>query len=71
MEHAPSQPLMRPPLSRFQTPARSRKLAGFFGFGCAASHLVTLITQPTLDWPLFRRPTLSAVDGEKTIFLGR
>ena len=51
-EHAPSQPLMRPLLSQFQTPIAPRRAIGFFGSGCSASCLVGLITQLTLDWRL-------------------
>ena len=60
---------MRSPLSRSQTPAISRKTVGFFGSGCLAGHPVRLITQPTSDWQLIRKPTLSAVDGCESRFL--
>ena len=68
VEHAPSQPLMRSPLSRFQAPANSRRLAGFFGSGSPAGCPVGLITQPTSDWQRIRKPTLSAVDASNTKF---
>jgi hypothetical protein len=48
-------------------PNASRKAVGFFGSGCPASCLVGLITQPTSDWPLIRKPTLSAVDARNTM----
>jgi len=51
-EHAPSQPLMRPLLSQFQTPIAPRRAVGFFGSGCPAGCPVGLITQLTLDWRL-------------------
>jgi len=51
---------MRSLLSQFQTPAAPHKAVGFFGFGCPAGHLARLIAQPTSDWRLIRKPTLSA-----------
>src|SRR3979409_44711 len=47
--HVPSQPLMRPPLSRFPTPADPRRAVGFFRFGSSLSCLFEPITQPTSD----------------------
>ena len=47
---APSQPLMRSSLSRFQTPTLPRRAVGFFGFGCRSGCPVGLITQLTSDW---------------------
>ncbi len=58
----PSQPLMRLPLLRFQTPAAPRRAVGFFGFGGSTSRLVERITQPTSGWSILFGPTLSAVD---------
>ena len=46
----------------------SRRLVGFFGSGCPASYLVGLVTRPTSDWRLIRKPTLSAIDGRNTKF---
>jgi hypothetical protein len=46
-------PLMRSPLSRFQTPTAPRRSVGFFGFGCPASCLTERITQPTSDQQRF------------------
>jgi hypothetical protein len=51
--HVPLQPLMRSPLSRSQTPTAPRRAVGFFRSGRATSCLVSLITQPTSDWPSF------------------
>jgi hypothetical protein len=63
VEHAPSQPLMRPLLSQFQTPTASREGCRFFRVWLPVWLPVGLITQLTLDWPLIRKPTLSAIDG--------
>jgi hypothetical protein len=57
---APSQPPMRSLLSQFQTPAAPHRAVGFFGSGCPAGYLTRLIAQPTSDWRLIRKPTLSA-----------
>ena len=55
--HAPSQPLMRSPLSRSQTPTAPRRAVGFFRSGCSSGCPVELITQPTSDWQnLFSQP---------------
>jgi len=64
---APSRSLMRSLLSQYQTPAFPRRFVGFFGSGRRASRPAPRITQPTLDWLLFLKPTLSAVDGSNTI----
>ena len=53
MEHAPSQPLMRSPLSRSQTPTAPRRAVGFFGSGCPLGYPSELITQPISDWQKF------------------
>ena len=45
--HIPSQPLMRSPLLRFQTPVAPYGAVGFFGSGCPAGCLAGLIAQPT------------------------
>jgi hypothetical protein len=47
--HAPSQPLMRSPLSRSQTPTTPRRAVGFFRSGCSSGCPAELITQPTSD----------------------
>jgi hypothetical protein len=62
MARAPSQPLMRSPLLRFQAPAAPREAVGFFGFGGSASRLAKRITRPTSDWSILLGPTLSTVD---------
>jgi len=55
--HAPLQPLMRSPLSRFQTPTAPRRAVGFFRSGCSRSHPLEPIARPTSDWPvLFCQP---------------
>jgi hypothetical protein len=59
---APSQPLMRLPLLRSQTPAAPRRTVGFFGFGGSTSCLIERITKPTSDRSILLGPTLSAVD---------
>ena len=51
--HVPSQPLMRSPLSRFQTPTAPRRAVGFFRSGSPPSCPGFLITQLTSDWPRF------------------
>src|SRR5208282_775799 len=51
--HAPSQPLMRSPLSRSQTPTTPRRAVGFFRSGCPLGYPSELITQPTSDWQKF------------------
>jgi hypothetical protein len=45
--------LMRSLLSQFQTPTTPRRAVGFFGSGRSPGHPSELITQLTLDWPLF------------------
>jgi hypothetical protein len=49
VEQAPSQPLMQPLLSQFQTPMVPRRTIGFFGFGCPAGRPARLVTQPASD----------------------
>jgi hypothetical protein len=53
VEYAPSRPLMRSLLSQFQTPTTPRRAVGFFGSGRSPGRPSELITQLTLDWPLF------------------
>jgi len=54
--HAPSQPLMRSPLSRPKPRHLLAESAGFFGSGCPAGRPAGQITQPTSDWEvLFRQ----------------
>src|SRR6185295_1358616 len=64
-KHAPSRPLMRSPLSQFQTPTTPRRVVGFFGSGCPAGCPTEPITQSTSDWLILLEPTLSIVDGAK------
>jgi hypothetical protein len=40
-------------LSQVQTPTPPRRAVGFFGSGRSPGHPSELITQLTLDWPLF------------------
>jgi len=44
----------------------SRRLSVFSGLVAPAGCPVGLITQLTLDWPLIRKPTLSAIDWRNT-----
>jgi len=53
VEHVPSQPLMRSPLSRSQTPTAPRRAVGFFRSGCSSGCPAELITQLTSDWQNF------------------
>ncbi len=55
--HAPSQPLMRSPFSRFQTPAPPRESQPVFsGLVARSGRPAEQITQPTSDWQgLFRQ----------------
>jgi hypothetical protein len=54
--HAPSQPLMRSPLSRPKPRHLLAESAGFFGSGCPTGRPTGQITQPTSDWQvLFRQ----------------
>jgi hypothetical protein len=59
------------PLSQFQTPAPPRRAVGFFGSGRRASRPALRITQPTSDWPLFLKPTLSAIDTPRLVLQAR
>jgi len=55
--HAPPQPLVRLPLSRFRTPTAPRRAVGFFRSGCSSGHPAEHIARLTSDWPvLFCQP---------------
>ena len=64
--HAPSQPLMRSPLSRIQTPAPPRRVSRFFQvwllrrLPCRADH------SAYFGLASFISPILSAVDADQT-----
>jgi hypothetical protein len=64
--HAPSQPLMRSPLSQFQTPTVPRRTSRFFRVWslfrspCGADH------SAYFGWASFISPILSAVDVSQT-----
>src|ERR1700739_3070145 len=62
--HVPSQPLMRSPLSQFQTPAAPRKSQSVFS-GLVAHPVTPLSGSPSLlrIGNVLFSPTLSAIDG--------
>src|ERR1700739_4976802 len=50
--HAPSQPLMRSPLSRPKPRLLLAESAGFFRSGCPTGRPAGQITQPISDWQI-------------------
>jgi hypothetical protein len=62
VDHAPSQPLMRPLLSQFQPRLGLATAAGFFGSGSPADRSARLDHPAYLGLAFLIVPTLSAID---------